>query len=990
MNDSEKDIFSTSKIVDGYNWAFIDSSKKAELEYSPQFISNNAGNKVLTAIERELRGCDELFISVAFITKGGVAPLLGTLKELEAKGVRGRILTTDYLLFSDPAALDTLNGLSNLELRVFKTAESGIGFHTKGYMFYKDSSLRIIVGSSNLTQAAITKNHEWNTRIVSTSDGQFACDIESEFNELWNSSVCYDEYRDEYSASYKNKASERKELNRLCRTLDLGYSKVLNPNLMQSHFITNIEHFLLRGEKRALLISATGTGKTYASAFAVRDIFAKSIVRRGKVLFLSHREQINKQALKSYSRIFGNGVRMGLLSGTHGDMDEACSADFLFSTMQMMAKDNVREAYFSKDEFSVIILDECHRSGAGSYQKIINYFKPSLLLGMSASPERTDDFDVYSLFDHNIACEIRLQQALENEMLCPFHYYGITDLEVDGMETDVRDFGFLTSDRRVEYIISKAEYFGYSGDRVHGLVFCSTKAEARELSSRFNDTGKYRTVALCGDDSQDARERAVARLVSASADDSLDYIFTVDIFNEGVDIPEINQVIMLRPTESPIIFVQQLGRGLRKAEGKEYVIVLDFIANYDNNYMIPIALSGDRTGNKDNIRRSLMEGNNVISGASTIYFDEISKKRIYASIDAAKLNRIHVLKQEYQNLKYKLGRIPSMSDFDEYGELDPLRIIDACGSYHEFLCRYEPGYEVNLNPVQTEMLEFVSRKFASGKRVHELALLNLIMNGSEELMADWELVMSARYGFEIDEIVRTNVINVLTNEFFGIGAARETFKNSIFLSVDDAGEYKVSDAFAEALENDAFRAMIRELIAFGLNRYNRDYSVHEPDTSFVLGKKYTYEDVCRLLNWRQNQVATNIGGYKYDELTHTYPVFINYHKQEGISDTTKYEDRFESQSDLIAISKSKRTTQSPDVQMALKSVERGVRMELFVRKNKDDKESKEFYYLGPIVPTGFAKQFNMPNTDATAVEIGYHLLKPVEANLYEYLTEGEL
>ena len=162
MTEFGKDIFSTSKIVAGYNWAFIDSRIDSDLEYSPQFISNNAGNKVLTAIERELRNCDELFISVAFITKGGVAPLLGTLKELEYRGVKGRILTTDYLLFSDPAALDMLNGLSNLELRVFRTAEAGKGFHTKGYMFYKDNSLRIIVGSSNLTQAAITKNHEWN------------------------------------------------------------------------------------------------------------------------------------------------------------------------------------------------------------------------------------------------------------------------------------------------------------------------------------------------------------------------------------------------------------------------------------------------------------------------------------------------------------------------------------------------------------------------------------------------------------------------------------------------------------------------------------------------------------------------------------------------------------------------------------------------------------------------------------------------------------
>ncbi|MDE6872246.1 MAG: DEAD/DEAH box helicase [Bacteroidales bacterium] len=985
MNDSEKDIFSTSKIVAGYNWAFVDSSKKAELEYSPQFISNHAGNKVLTAIERELRDCDELFISVAFITRGGVAPLLGTLKELEAKGIKGRILTTDYLLFSDPAALDTLNELSNLDLRVFRTAEAGKGFHTKGYMFYKGDSLRIIVGSSNLTQAAITKNHEWNTKIVSMAEGQFAADIESEFNELWNSSVCYDDYRDEYAENYRNKTSERKELDRLCRTLDLGYSKVLNPNLMQRHFIDNIEQLLLRGEKRALLISATGTGKTYASAFAVRDIFSKSIVSNRKVLFLSHREQINKQAMKSYARIFGNGVHMGLLSGSHQEL----SADFLFSTMQMMAKDDVR-SNFSRNEFSIIILDECHRSGAGSYQKIINYFEPDLILGMSASPERTDDFDVFSLFNHNVACEIRLQQALENEMLCPFHYYGITDMEIDGVSSDVRDFGFLTSDRRVEYIISKAEYFGYSGDKIRGLVFCSTKAEARELSLKFNETGKYRTVALCGEDSQEVREKAVSRLAAKSGEDILDYIFTVDIFNEGVDIPEINQVIMLRPTESPIVFVQQLGRGLRKSEGKEYVIVLDFIANYDNNYMIPIALSGDRTGNKDNIRRSLMEGNNLISGASTIYFDEISKQRIYASIDAAKLNRVQVLKQGYQNLKFKLGRIPTMADFDEYGELDPLRIIDACGSYHGFLSKYEPDYRISLDLVQTEMIEFVSRKFAAGKRVHELALLNLLINSSEALLEDWEFVMSAKYGIEIDELARTNVINVLTNEFFGIGAARETFRNCIFLEKTATGKYAVSDIFSEYMSDTDFIQIMREIISFGLERYRRDYAGHEAGTSFVLNKKYTYEDVCRLLNWRQNQVATNIGGYKYDELTHTYPVFINYHKQEDISDTTKYEDRFESPSDLIAISKSKRTTQSPDVQMALKSVERGVRMDLFVRKNKDDKESKEFYYLGPIVPTGKAEDIIMPNTEATAVEIGYRLLRPVEANLYEYLTGGEM
>ncbi len=735
--------FNTSKLVAGYKTAFIDSGLQSDPEYSPQFISNTKGRKVLVTLEKELKSCDEMFMSVAFITQGGVEPLLGTLKELEAKGVKGRILTTDYLMFSEPSALDTLNGLSNIELRMVKTEDEHKGFHTKGYMFQKDDQLRIIVGSSNLTQGAITKNHEWNTRIVSTVKGQFAEDIEAEFNDLWNISTSYAEYREEYVATYKDKANERKALKKICSELKLGYDKILQPNAMQELFVSNIENFISMGKTRALLISATGTGKTYASAFAVRNILEKSLFRKKKVLFLSHREQINKQALKSYKAVFGDLIKTELLSGNHNNVALARSADFLFSTMQMMAKNDVREKFFPND-FSVIILDECHRSGAKSYQDIINYFKPSLLLGMSASPERTDDFDVFNLFDHNIACEIRLQQALENDMLCPFHYFGITDLEIDGNQSEYENFNKLVSDSRVNHIIKNAEYFGHSGDRVMGLVFCSSKKEARELSNKFNETRKYKTVALSGEDSQERREDAIAKLTSTSGE-RLDYIFTVDIFNEGVDIPEINQIIMLRQTESPIIFVQQLGRGLRKAENKEFVVIIDFIGNYENNYMIPIALAGDRTGNKDNIRRSLIEGNNYIQGSSTIYFDEISKKRIYASIDTAKLNRIAILKKEYQNLKYKLGRIPALSDFDSFGELDPLRIISASGSYYNFLEKYDEDYAIRLNTVQKEMLEFISSKFASGKRPHELEFLSLILAGSNNLMKDWENQMLLKY-----------------------------------------------------------------------------------------------------------------------------------------------------------------------------------------------------------------------------------------------------
>lgn len=222
---------------------------------------------------------------------------------------------------------------------------------------------------------------------------------------------------------------------------------------------------------------------------------------------------------------------------------------------------------------------------------------------------------------------------MEENLLCPFHYFGLTDLEIiadvgKSSEEKVENFRYLTSDERVLNVMKQAEFLGYSGERVKGLIFCSRIDEARELSVKFNEKG-WRTLVLSGGDSEAVRAAAIERLAGEEKEDALDYIISVDIFSEGADVPEINQVIMLRPTESPIIFIQQLGRGLRKAEGKEYVVVIDFIGNYRNNFMIPIALSGDRSYNKDNIRRYVTEGGRVIPGASTIHFDEISRKKFF-------------------------------------------------------------------------------------------------------------------------------------------------------------------------------------------------------------------------------------------------------------------------------------------------------------------------------------------------------------------------
>ncbi|MDD3368833.1 MAG: DUF3427 domain-containing protein, partial [Lachnospiraceae bacterium] len=748
-----------------------------------------------------------------------------------------------------------------------------------------------------------------------------------------------------------------------------------------------------------------GTGKTYASAFALRSQHPR------KALFLVHREQIAKQAIKSYRNVFGDTKSMELLSGNSQDYGKLLNADFVFSTMQMMAKTEVMTR-FSKNSFDTIVIDEVHHAGAESYQRIMEYFEPSFWLGMTASPD-TNHYDIYFIFDHTIAYEIRLQQALEENLLCPFHYFGITDLEINGEvfddATGVRNFNYLVSDARVDYVIEQANYYGYSGDRVKGLIFCSRKREAIELSAKFNQKG-FRTAVLTGEDSPEQREKIIERLVDdATIDNRLDYIFTVDIFNEGIDIPEVNQVIMLRPTESPVVFIQQLGRGLRKADDKEFVVILDFIGNYKNNFMIPIALSGDRTYNKDNIRKYVVEGERVIPGSSTIHFDEISRKRIFQAIDNANFSDIKLIRENYTNLKYKLGHIPALLDFDKYGEMDVLRIFDnaSLGSYYKFLVKYEKEYTIRLSVEEEKIVEFVSKKFANGKRIQELEILQLIINSGDSLFDKLDHVLETEYNISMNEAQKENIVNILTNEF-PAGSGKKTYEDCVFIQKDknDAStidsriqayahkfvknntEYKVSDYFKKLLKNPEFHHIISELIEFGIFRYNQDYKDRYQDTDLVLYKKYTYEDACRILNWEHNEVPLNIGGYKYDKKTKTFPVFINYDKSDDISDTTKYEDHFTSDHSLIAISKSGRSIESEDVQNFLKAKERGIAVHLFVRKNKDDKISKEFYYLGRMEATGNVQEFTMANTEKSAVEIEWLLKTPIKEDLYEYIING--
>ena len=927
--------------------------------FQPRLIYNNYKEHIKVSHELELlfKNCDSFELSVAFIADSGLAALKECFDYLRNHHIPGKIITSTYLGFNAPSMFKKLLKYNNIEIKIFE----GKGFHPKGYIFHKDKQTDIMIGSSNLTQSALAENQEWNLFFSSNTQKDIVLKVEEEFDKQWKQSISLtEEWIEKYQKVYVKPV----------RHETIKISKEIKPNYMQKNALESLDNLRNNNKDKALLISATGTGKTYLAAFDVKAVHPK------RMLFVVHRRSIALKAMETFKTIIKD-KSMGLFSGDTKDIN----CDYVFSTIQTIYKSENRQL-FSKEEFDYIIIDEVHKAGANSYQELVNYFKPQFLLGMSATPERSDNFDIYKMFDYNIAYEIRLQQAMEYDLLCPFHYYGITDMTIDDHVIDDKsDFNLLVDEKRVDYVIDKINDYGYSGDRVHGLIFVSRKEEAHRISEMFNQRG-FNTCALTGEASEKQRQEAMDSLES-NEDGSLDYIFTVDIFNEGIDIPKVNQVVMLRPTQSSIIFIQQLGRGLRKNNEKDYVVVIDFIGNYEKNFFIPIALSGNTNFNKDNLRRFVSEGNLIIPGASTIQFDEISKKRIFNAIDLARFNDIKYIKDSYKDLKAKIGKIPELEDFEKYGAIDVQRIFQnkSLGSYHEFLKKYEKDYKVTFSKQEEDYLKFISTKLSSGKRVQELETIRLAIEKKANLMNYLKKEMQNTYNIIIPDIGYETIQNILTQNF-ATGTGKDTYKDITIIDEHN----NISSNFSKLLVNNEFKRQIIEVIDYAINQYKKEYSERYKDTDLCLYKKYTYEDVCQLLNWEKSLVPLNIGGYKYDEHTNTLPVFINYDKDENISDTIKYTDHFIDSQTLVAMSKSKMKLNSKGMEIFNKAKERNTFIHIFVRKNKDDKVSKEFYYLGQgnIIDI---KQETMAN-DVPVCEILYQLDQPVRKDIYDYIVNN--
>lgn len=936
---------------------FIDKNKPVSSQFKPKLLTNKSHDNVLTALLQEMKTCKSFTFSVAFITEGGLATIKTMLLDLKAKGIKGRILTSTFLNFNNPKMFSELLKLENVEVRLTDVK----GFHSKGYIFEHDQHYSLIVGSSNLTDSALKSNFEWNVFLTSMENGEVINLFNTQFDEAWQHAMpLNEEWILQYKANYvKPTLASKVAAPPLYVTNALKESLMIQPNKMQQAALTQLELLRNSEQSKGLIISATGTGKTYLSAFDVRNAAPK------RMLFIVHREQILKKAMHDYKKILlGEEEDYGLLSGNQKDLN----ARYLFATVQTISKDTYMQQ-FAKDHFDYILIDEVHRAGADSYLKIINYFEPKFLLGMTATPERSDNYNLYELFDYNVAYEIRLQEALEEEMLCPFHYFGVTDFVRDGELIDeTAELQKLVHHERVDHIIEKIQYYGYSGEKLRGLMFCSKKDEAHTLSKLLNLRG-FRTLALTGDNTQEEREAAIAKLNAGE----LQYILTVDIFNEGIDIPFLNQIVMLRQTQSSIIFIQQLGRGLRLHDEKDYVTIIDFIGNYKNNYMIPMALSGDKSMNKDNIRRKTVNAN-YIQGVSTVNFEEIAKKQIFNAITDSSLSTLKILKENFAEVKNRIGRLPMLIDFMDQQSIDPEIIIDKFDNYYNFLVKMKEN-PYTFTDYETKVLSMLSKEFINGKRAHELILLQLLLNTAVVTKSQW-IDALLEYGTYVNNETLQSVERLLTLQF-QVQNDKKKYGEIPFVLFND-NEISFNKEIKHSINNLDFKAYIHDIIQCGL-RKNKDYDVTQPLT---INQKYSRRDFCRLMNWESDHSST-IYGYKTS--FNTTPLFVTYHKKDDAESTINYGDEFLAPDLFRWFSKHTRNLTSKDVQLVVNHVNINNDLYLFVKK--DDGEGSDFYYLGQTtVVDGSAVDDTMPD-GRPVVTMNMILKEPVQPDIYHYLVE---
>ena len=697
---------------------------------------------------QSLKKADSVDIIVSFLMESGVKMLLEELDNALKRGAKIRILTGNYLGITQPSALYLLKKKlgSRVDMRFYNEKERS--FHPKSYIFHYERYSDIYIGSSNISRSALTSGIEWNYRFSSISDPKNYEKFYQVFEDLFehHSIIIDNEELKRYSQNWHRPAVakdlERYEYshqNEENESEDTKVRLLYEPRGAQIEALCALEDTRAEGAKRALVQAATGVGKTYLAAFD-----SKSYER---VLFVAHREEILKQAAASFRNV-RNSEDYGFFTGEEKSTDKSV----IFASVATLGRSEyLSEKYFAPDYFQYLVIDEFHHAVNEQYQRIVKYFKPQFLLGLTATPERMDGRNIYEICDYNVPYEISLKDAINKGMLVPFHYYGIyDDTDYSGLHLirgryDEKELNetYIGNVHRHDLIY---KYYCKYGSK-KALGFCCSRAHAEEMAKEFCERGIPSAAVYSNANGtySEEREKAIEKLKSGE----IRVIFSVDMFNEGVDITSVDMVMFLRPTESPIVFLQQLGRGLRRSKGKEYLNVLDFIGNYEKAGRVRFLLTGRTLGKNEYYNPA---DRSAFPDDCLIDFD-MKLIDLFSEMDKKHLKVRDQIRNEYYRVKEFLGRIPSRMDLFTYMDDDIYRVAITHSKDNPFkryldfrkeLGELSEGENILYSGIGREFINLIENTNMS--KVYKMPVLMAFYNhgnvrsqvSEEELLDSWK------------------------------------------------------------------------------------------------------------------------------------------------------------------------------------------------------------------------------------------------------------
>jgi len=992
-NDYQKVIEFTEKQLYLLNQAFTDESEKIKIQNTDfhfelplkrknSDIIGNINELIINEkakfrnffiyLKQELLNCKKFYFIVSFIKYSGIQLLISTLDELEKQGIQGEIITSVYLNITDSKALRKLLSYKNIKVKIYNNSSES--FHTKAYLFEKEKYHSVIIGSSNISQSALYSAEEWNVKLTDSSFFNIYEKSLNQFEKLWHSNEAIElteDFVDEYE-KYKKSINVQNTFD--YRKTKIEQENEFVPNSMQKRVLGKLKETRENGNKKGLVISATGTGKTYLAAMDIKQffkiysntenkLFEKPKISNIKFLFIAHREELLENAINVFSKIIKiDKNEFGRIYGGLKEIDKS----IIFASIQ-----SLRNCYneFKPSFFDYIIVDEFHHSMSDSYLKTLSYFQSKFLLGLTATPKRMDGKDILSLCDYNVVDEIGIKEALEEDLIVPFHYFGVNDYMINYDNIPYKNGKYnekvllenLLLNTRTDYIVEKINKFGFDGDKLSAVAFCQNIEHAFFMKEEFTNKG-YKSAVITANTSSNERSEILDKFKNKK----IEILCVVDILNEGIDIPTINLLLFLRPTMSSTIFIQQIGRGLRKAKNKDFVTIIDFIGNHKKDYLL-INYFSSEVDNKDTLftkkEKIINEIKNQFSNipkSCYVELDRICQNRIIEKIEKINFSSKNILKEMYLDYKAEIGKFEDeflrIRDFDTNIEL----FQELCLKMHSFYnaqLQFEDSKifknenEKNpLNTTETQFLEYLEKKITLVEPFTFL-IIDYLATGKEyinnsDLLNKYKEFFDIKRNFEkyyllnriFEELTEDEI---LEKNLYGYKFSKK-YKN-LFLNKKLNEKNNMKSQQKENKLN--FINRLKQLIHLGLNEFKRNDLDEFNENILISYKEYKRVELQILLDSKVPKGSWRAG---YANTDKDICLFATIDKTHIFQENLKYDNSLFADDIIQWISQPKTSHNSSVGQMFIHHKEKGFKVHIFIRKYAfmNGNKTNPFIYLG--------------------------------------------